>query len=215
VQTAFVIIILAAAVLGVLLFYRGKLDWPDKMGSFIGNTDDAAKDLRLELEMIADVAIEKMEEKIAVMDILIKEAEEKSNQLDAKIKLVHSLQKEAAVATVAAAAAPAPKKPVPLFDTAEKELKKETVPLPQELVPPSAKAADNVFLPEREEALVQVKADFPTQGIFYSDKHRLALMMIQEGYELEDIAKVTSLVRGEIMLMQGLHDKNKQEGKRP
>ena len=197
--------IIAVVAVVVVIFFHFKQRQTSTMGNLYSNSEDAARDFKVELEIVTDLAIEKLEEKISQLDDLIEEAQEKSDQLDDKIKLAESLIRELEDVKV--------KNEVSLINQ-ERSIKKRLKPLPKSI---SVQLNDNAITQvghKKSSALSgseinDIEREWLNDELLNNENHRTAFDMIREGYGLSDVIKITGLTKGEIMLLKGLHDRNK------
>lgn len=164
----------------LLLFAVYKRDMVAKMFSL--RVDDQANLFQEQLEQTADKVITRLEEQITHLELLLEEADRKITLLDNKIQVADESANRVVQSVVPG---------------------KEDIhqPVESEIIRPKE---TNTFRTSPE-ADVEVNNSSSNSEVFSHDKRRLIIAMADQGYSVTEIAKATSLGKGEIMLLLQLN----------
>jgi hypothetical protein len=178
------IILFVLSVLFFVFFIFYKRDMLVKMFSLDASVP--AGQLQDQLEQTADRVIQRLETQIDHLELLLEEADDKIATLDQKLR--------AADCVLAELEAPVTLTP----------LKSNVVDLRLEAEPP---AYVNTIVTSQPVPITESATPKDNKDNLSSDKRRHIMAMAGQGYSVTEIAKITGLGKGEIMLLLQLNRK--------
>lgn len=141
---------------------------------------NSSEALQEQLNQTADAVIKRLEAEIARLEFLLDEAENKSSVLERQLITAETI--------------------ISRFDSEEFSRQQSHIDIKQEAIVPELTEA---VYEEPEEK--KAAANSIDQAVM--DKRNLVSAMLEQGYTITEIAKATSMGKGEILLLINLHKK--------
>ena len=137
--------------------------------------------LQEQLNQTAETVVKRLEAEIAHLEFLLEEVENKSAILERQLITAETL--------------------ISRFDSAEFSWQQPHIDVEQEAIVPEVE----VSVPELEGAEQRINVSHIDQAVI--EKRNLVAAMLEQGYTITEIARATSMGKGEILLLINLHKK--------